>query len=164
MPPGFPSSFETPDTPTVERYKKFKAVANPDGGASPNEMAIAHREIEKLEAKYPSIRAIASIPSTSSPATGFQPGHGPSVLDLLSEVWGSVRSVARARLLATDSVEIASREMQDGRLRFTVTVDSRALDQVFASFSDLERHQFASGVAERLHNEILAAFYEAEEG
>ena len=160
--PGFPSSFEAPDERTIERYLKFKRMADPSSGAMPNEMASARREMEKLDAQYPSLRALGA----AGPAAGAPPPPpGASVFDWLKNVDQFVKNVSGAlgaRTLALQTAELNWRTLSDNRLRLTVTLPVSTLESV-VDMHEVDRRQFATAVGEMLVNQLLAAVQEIDE-
>jgi hypothetical protein len=161
--PGFPSSFPEPGEAEVARYQKLLRILDPASNASPNEMLTARRAIEKLEADFPSIRLAAarepSRASNTSPGAAREASGGwrDVLWETVREVVEAARTVATARMLAMQGVDVRTRVDGHGKVKLTITIDPAAVETV-ALLGGIEREQFVGYVSQRVTDELRGLF------
>jgi hypothetical protein len=143
-----------PDARTIERYQKLARMAAVDSGGTPNEMASARREMEKLDSQYPSLRSITAAGNAA--ASGAGTPNSDTVYDWLRRADQFVQNLhgaVTARTLALKSTEITARVLSDDRLRFSVTLPANVLEDLIEMHA-ADRALFAAAVGEMLTKHI----------
>ena len=163
---GFPSSFPDPTPQDIDRYQALCRMADPNGHASPNEMNMARRKMEEMEAKFPKIRLHS--PDKSKPTPPPQPQFDTAawIQSMLNQVQTKLQDELnkvqdRAADWADDAEFDFKVSQRTGVLTLTVKIPPDLLETVMDAPKH-ERALFAGEIGTRLSDTLQELLNEDE--